>query len=119
VHNFILTVIGVGIGLYSLTLLGGALFGDSAGFAKLSQFLIAIVVAAVAFGFIKRQGWAFLMVSVGLLGGWLYAMVMAIVVYAADEPASGRVACFLLVTALIGYLGRWPMERRFRPHLDH
>jgi hypothetical protein len=24
----------------------------------------------------------------------------------------------LATIVLIGYLGRWPMERRFRPHLD-
>ena len=119
VHNFLLTLIGVGTGLYALTLLGGAFSGDAGGFAKLWSFLYALFVGAVAVGFIKRQGWAFLVFSVGLLGAWLYEMVLGIVAYCDEQPYAGHAFCFVLVTVLIGYLGRWSMERRFRPHLDH
>jgi len=119
VHNFLLTLIGVGTGIYALTLLGGAFSGDLSGFAKLRGFLIAVFVGAVAFGFIKRQGWAFLAFSVGLLGAWLYSMVVGIVAFSAEQPVGMHVFCFLLINVLIGYLGRWSMERRFRPHLDH
>ena len=119
VHNFLLTLIGVGTGLYSLTLLGGAFSADVGGFAKLWSFLFALFVGAVAVGFIKRQGWAFLVFSVGLLGAWLYEMVLAIVAFSDEQPYATHAFCFLLTTFLIGYLGRWSMERRFRPHLDH
>lgn len=119
VHNFLLSLIGVGIGLYALTTLGGAFFGDATGFAKLTGVLYGLFTAVVALGFLKRRGWAFLVVSVGLLGGWLYEMVMGIVVYSNDQSPMVHVVCFTLITVLIGYLGRWPMERRFRPHLDH
>jgi hypothetical protein len=119
VHNSLLTLIGLVTGIYALTLLGGTFSGDLAGFAKLSSFLVAVFVGAVAVGFIKRQGWAFLVFSVGLLGAWLYEMVVAIVAFTGDKPVGGHLFCFVLITVLIGYLGRWEMERRFRPHLDH
>ena len=34
------------------------------------------------------------------------------------EGAKGKAFCFVLTVALIGYLGRWSTERRFRPHLE-
>ena len=122
VHHSILNLISIGIGIYALTLLNEALSGDGGSFATLSWLLVGIFALAVAFGFKKRRGWAFLAVSVALLFGWVTQLVRVIVVYDAGEMGKGHgiLLSFLLINVMIAYLGRWSMERRFRPHLaDH
>jgi hypothetical protein len=121
VHNVLLNLIALCIGIDALFTLGHAFFGDHGGFGTLWWFLVAIFLLLVAMGFKKRKGWAFLAVSTGLLVGWMTQLVRTIVVYDAGEMSKGHgiLVSFIVITVLIGYLGRWPMERRFRPHLDH
>jgi hypothetical protein len=79
-----------------------------------------VLILVVARGFKRRSGAAFLAVSIGLLLGWLVELIRAIVLF--EEGGFGAakttVMSWLFLTLLIGYLGRWSMERRFRPHLD-
>jgi hypothetical protein len=81
---------------------------------------VTFVLLATARGFARYRGWAFLLVSVLLLAGWLSAFVRMVVAFDRGGFAEGRphLLCLLGIIVLIGYLGRWGMERRFRPHLE-
>ena len=106
-------------GLYLV--LDALVLGDHGGFAVVLNLFIAIFVLAVARGFKKRKGWAFLAVSVSLLVGWMWYLILAIFEFDHHgwEGASTSVYLFILSNVLIGYLGRRSMETRFRPHLAH
>jgi hypothetical protein len=119
VHNLLLDLIAVVLGLGGLFVVAEA-FGEESGFGIFRQLLIGILVLAVARGFKQRKGWAFLVFSIALLVGWLVELTRAIVAFEEGGMAAAKAATlsWLLVTLLIGYLGRWSMERRFRPHLD-
>ena len=120
-HNAFLNLISLGIGIYGLVLLGGAFGGDGGAFATLWGLLLAVLALLVAFGFKRRRGWAFLAVSTWLLFAWLVQLVRVIVVYDAGEVSKGNaiLISFVVINLTIAYLGRWSMERRFRPHLEH
>ena len=120
-HNTLLDLLAVGLGLGGIYVLADiVVFGEESGFGFFRQFLVGLFVLAVARGFKRRKGWAFLVVSVGLLVGWMVQMIRAIVLFdvGGAELAEPTVISFIVITALIAYLGRWSMERRFRPHLD-
>jgi len=120
-HNLILDLLSALLGLGGLYVLAEVLlFGEESGFGILRQLLAGVLILAVARGFKRRSGAAFLAVSVGLLIGWLVELIRAIVLIEESGFAAAKttVLSWLLITLLIGYLGRWSMERRFRPHLD-
>ena len=117
-HNALLDLIATGFLLYGLVLLGDV-FAVSGAFATLWALIYALLILWAGVGFKKRKGGAFLFVSGWLLVMWLVQFVRAIVAFDRGESTTGLIVSFLLITFLIGYLGRWPMERRFRPHLEH
>ena len=121
VHNVILNLIALFIGIDALIAFGDAFFAGEGAFRMLFRMLLGIFLVLLALGFKKRKGWAFLTVSVWLLVAWMIQLVTMIVVYDAGETGLGHAALinFVLINLMIGYLGRWSMERRFRPHLDH
>lgn len=100
-----------------LYLFGGA--GADAGlFSMLCHWAKAIFVMGTAVGFFKQRGWAFLVVSVGLLVGWFVSFIRFVLAFEGDQGLVGPLALVLVMMALIAWLGRWSMEKRFRPHLD-
>jgi len=117
IHNAIVKLLAILLGLYGLVHLVGGL--DRAGaFSKMGAVLWGILVIVTAVGFFRMRGWAFLLVSVGLLGSFFATLVGFIMAVDRGEGVRSHALCFVLTIALIGYLGRWNMERRFRPHLD-
>ena len=120
-HNAFLNLISFGIGIYGLMLLSDALGGDGGAFDTLVGLLYAVAMLLVAVGFHKRRGAAFLAFSAWLLVAWLTQFVRMIVAFDNGDASGGRAILysFLLINVLIGYIGRWSMERRFRPHLEH
>ena len=119
IHNLFLGAIAISIGIAGLYLLQAAFLDGYGGFGMIALLFAAILKLAVARGFWKRKGWAFLLVSVSLLFAWMYELVLAIVETDHGGWADGaiHVYAFILVNFLIGYLGRRSMEERFRPHL--
>lgn len=118
-HNFFLNIIAVGLGLDGLFLLQAALLDDLPGFAMVLYLFFSIITLAIARGFWKRKGWAFLLVSVQLLMSWMGGLIMTIVQmdHGGWGDASIYAYGFLGTNVLIAYLGRRSMEERFRPHL--
>jgi hypothetical protein len=116
-HNAILKVLALLLGLQGFIWFLHGL--DATGFfTKLLEVVFGVVVVVTAVGFWRRRGWAFILVSVGLLASLMAALVRLIVSFDTGEHTGSRLLRFLLVVALIAYLGRWGTERRFRPHLD-
>jgi hypothetical protein len=116
-QDVLLKLLACALGLWGLVYLVEGL--DASGvFAKLWALVAGIFVMATAVGFWKRRGWAFLMVSVGLLVGFLLSFVRLLLAFDTGEGLGGPFLRFLVILALIAYLGRWSIERRFRPHLD-
>lgn len=116
-HNAIAKALGLLIGLSGLVQLIEGL--DRPGFwAKLFWIVWGALVIAAGIGFFRMRGWAFLMVSVGLLGNFFVSLVQMLMAIDRGEGVKGKAIWFLATLVLIGYLGRWSMERRFRPHLD-
>ena len=119
VHDVFLKLIAVLLAVLAVLFLatkvasGGLLRGVGVAF-------VTFVLLATALGFARYRGWAFLTVSVLLLGGWLYTFVRMVTAFDRGGWSNGRPYLLSLVAiiVLIGYLGRWRMERRFRPHLD-
>ena len=118
VNDALLKLIGaliVVLGLYHL--LGGT--AEAEGFwGVIWASAVGLFEVATGLAFMRFRGWAFLVVSVGLLVGWLLNFVAMVVAWDQGLPMTGPVVGLLVNTALIGYLGRWSMEKRFRPHLD-
>lgn len=116
-HNAILKILAVLLGLYGLVRLIEGL-DRSGAFGKIGAVLWGILVIVTAVGFFRMRGWAFLAVSVGLLGSFFATLVGFIIAVDRGEGAKSHAFWFVVTIVLIGYLGRWSMERRFRPHLD-
>ena len=117
-HNALLKILALLIGLFGLARVFGGLAADGV-FAKLLGVVFGIFVMITAAGFWKRQGWAFLVISVGLLIGFMTHFIQFVVSFDTGVGTGTRAFWLLVNIALIAYLGRWSMERRFRPHLDH
>jgi hypothetical protein len=117
VHNAILRLLALLLALWGLVQLVQGLDAGGA-FGKMGGVLWGIFVIWTAVGFWRRRGWAFLVVSVGLLVSFLTGLIGLIRAIDAGEGAKAKAIALLATIVLIGYLGRWPMERRFRPHLD-
>lgn len=117
IHNAIVKVLGILLALWGLVhMLDGIDHGGA--FSKMGSVLWGILVIATAIGFFRMRGWAFLLVSVGLLGSFFANLVRFIEAVDRGEGVKDRAFWFVVTIVLIGYLGRWSMERRFRPHLD-
>ena len=75
---------------------------------------LSVFLACTGVGLWRYRGWAFLAWSVMLLLGFFWTLV--------DIDGEGAwlvsAGIFVLTVALIGYFGRWAVEKRFRPHLD-
>lgn len=116
-HNAILKLLAILLGLWGLVHLIEGL--DKAGaFGKIGAVVWGLLVIVTAIGFFRMRGWAFLLVSAGLLGAFFVTLIDMLVAMDRGEGAKGKAFWFVLTVVLIGYLGRWSMERRFRPHLD-
>ena len=116
-HNAILKALGTLIGLSGLIQLIDGL--DRPGlWAKLFWIVWGTLVIAAGIGFVRMRGWAFLMVSVGLLGNFFVTLIHLLMAIDRGEGVKGRAFWFVVTIVLIGYIGRWSMERRFRPHLE-
>ena len=116
-HNAILKTLGILLGLWGLTRMLEGL-DHSGAFGKIGAVLWGILVIVTAIGFFRMRGWAFLLVSVGLLGSFFTNLISFIEAVDRGVGVKDRAFWFVVTIVLIGYLGRWSMERRFRPHLD-
>lgn len=116
-HNVILKLLAVLLGLWGLVqMIDG--FDRTGAFSKMGVILWGILVIATAVGFFRMRGWAFLLASVGLLLSFFVNLVDLILAVDAGQGVKGRAFWFVISIVLIGYIGRWSIERRFRPHLD-
>ena len=116
-HNAIAKTLGILLGLWGLVVLVNGL--DSQGFwAKLFSIVFGAFVVATAYGFFRMRGWAFLCVSVGLLGNFFISLVRLLMAIDRHEAVKENTFWFVATIVLIGYLGRWSVERHYRPHLD-
>ena len=116
-HNAVLKLLAILLGLWGLVQLIEGLDRGGA-FSKIGAVIWGILVIVTAVGFFRMRGWAFLLVSVGLLASFFITLIHLILAMDRGEGAKGKAFWFVLTIALIGYLGRWGMERRFRPHLE-
>ncbi len=114
IHNALVKVLAILIGLWGLVQMVGGL-DSAAWYGKIGAVVWGALVIATAVGFFRMRGWAFLLVSVGLLASFFTNLVAFIVAVDRGEGAKGRAFWFVLTIVFIGYLGRWSMERRFRP----
>jgi len=118
VHDLLIKLIAIVIGIQGLFTFFGA-FGADGVFGVLFTLLLGVVILATAVGIWRYRGWAFLLVSVVLLFGFLYYFVEFIRALDGQGSVSAALTMLILDIVFIGYFGRWSMERRFRPHLDH
>lgn len=117
VHNTLLKVLAFLLAVFGLIYLVTGLDGDGV-FAKLWALVFGGFIIVTAIGFWMMQGWAFLTVSVGLLLSFLSGIVLLLIAVDQGDGIQGRAISLVVTMVLIGYLGRWKMERKFRPHLD-
>ena len=113
--NKLLAVVLFFLGLIYLVQGAGA---EAGLFSILWHWAKSLFILATAIGFFKQRGWAFLVVSVGLLAGWFVSFIRFVLAFEGDQGVAGPLALVVVIMALIAWLGRWSMERRFRPHLD-
>ncbi|NJN14788.1 MAG: hypothetical protein HC813_04070 [Planctomycetes bacterium] len=120
IQDLLLKGVAILIGVGSISLLIWGL-GEGAGAGRALFGMMGFFVAlATAVGFWRLRGWAFLLASVGLLVGYLTTFVQMILAFNRQDAAGGKalLEAHLVVIFLIGFLGRWSIERRFRPHLE-
>ena len=116
-QNALLKLFAFLLGIFGLVSMVSGLDADGA-FAKLWGVVLGGFIIVTAIGFWMMQGWAFLTVSVGLLLSFLTGVVQLLIAVDRGEGVSSRAMCLGVTILLIAYLGRWSMERKFRPHLD-
>lgn len=116
-HNVILKVLAVLIGLDGFIFMVAGL-GDAGVFYTLFQLVFGAFWICVAVGFWRYRGWAFLSVSMALLVAFMVSWIRLLIAFDRGEGIGATALTLVLVIALIAYLGRYRMERRFRPHLD-
>jgi len=100
--------------------LGDRLDAKPGVFGTLWAVAVFLFLLVTAIGFWRYQGWAFVVVSLGLLWGWVTNFIAMVAAFADGHGDVGRPHLFELagITLIIALIGRWSMERRFRPHLD-
>jgi len=116
-HNAAIKLLAILLGLWGLVQMVNGL-DRSGAFGKITAVIWGILVIVTAVGFFRMRGWAFLLVSVGLLASFFVTLIEFLMAIDRGHDVKAHGLCFLATIALIGYLGRWSMERRFRPHLD-
>lgn len=116
-HNALVKILAILLGLWGLVEMVEGL-DRSGAFGMIGAVVWGAVVIATAVGFFRMRGWAFLLVSVGLLASFFANLIGFILAVDRGEGAKDRALWFAVTIVLIGYLGRWSMERRFRPHLE-
>jgi hypothetical protein len=116
-HNAAVKLLAILLGLWGFVQMIDGL-DRSGAFGKITAVIWGLVVVITAIGFFRMQGWAFLLVSVGLLASFFVTLVEMLMAIDQGHNVKAHILCFASTVALIGYLGRWKMERRFRPHLD-
>jgi hypothetical protein len=117
-HNAIVKLLAILLCFWGLSqLLNGLDHGGA--FARIGMVLWGALVFVTGIGFFRMRGWAFLLVSVGLLGSFFVNLIGFILAVDQGAGVKGHLFHFILTLVLIAYLGRWSMERRFRPHLEH
>ncbi|MHC4972417.1 MAG: hypothetical protein ACYTG3_08795 [Planctomycetota bacterium] len=116
-HNAILKTLAVLIGLDGFIFMVAGL-GDAGVFYTLFQLAFGAFWICVAVGFWRYRGWAFLSVSVALLVSFMVFWIRLLIAVDRGEGIGTTALTLVVVIALIAYLGRYRMERRFRPHLD-
>jgi hypothetical protein len=118
-HDILIKVIAALLGLAAIVRIANSLAGDGGVFSKAFWLLAGLFYLVTAVGFWRYKGWAFLVVSVTLLVNFLTRLVGFILAIDRGDGTAGGYAMSVVITiVLIGYLGRWSMERRFRPELD-
>ena len=119
-HNILILLFAVVLGVAAVVWMVGGVWNASGAFPVLGYLFLGLFNLATGVGFARRRGWAFLVVSVGLLLSWMSCFIMMIIAFDAGLPGVGVSFLFgiLGTMALIAYFGRFSMERRFRPHLD-
>ncbi len=119
-HDVVLKGIALLIALLCIPVLGWGLGGGAGVGRAFCGLLATFVLLATAVGFARFRGWAFVLASVGLLFGWFVSFIRMITSFNAGDASAGKfwLAAWVGVMVLIGYLGRWKMERRFRPNLE-
>jgi len=116
-HNVILKILAILIGLDSLGFMFGGL-GEAGVFYTLFQLAMGAFGICVAVSFWRYRGWAFLVVSMALLVAFMVYWIRLLIAVDRGDGIARTALALVAVIALIGYLGRYRMERRFRPHLD-
>jgi hypothetical protein len=118
-HDIIIKVLAVLFGLGAIIRIANSFAGDGGVFSKAFWLLAGLFYLVTAIGFARYKGWAFLVISVSLLIGFLTRLVgFILAIDRGDGTAGGYAMSIVITVCLIGYLGRWSMERRFRPELD-
>ena len=116
-HDILIKLIALGMGIGALIWTAEGLESGGA-FAKTGTVAAGIFAICTAVGFARTRGWAFLVVSIGLLVGFLTTFVSWVVSFDTGEGTMVKLLKLLTVIVLIAYLGRYDIERRFRPHLE-
>ena len=146
IHDLLVKVIGLGIFIAGLTFLAGGLSGESheaaapieitastpaaaepqeddsgpGAFQKAFVVAAGLLILASAAGFVMYKGWAFILVSIGLLVGFLVTFIRFLLAFDhPDQPIVTAALPLLACIALIAFLGRWSVERHFRPNAGH
>jgi hypothetical protein len=116
-HDTILKILAILIGLDALVFMFGGL-GEAGVFYTLFQLAMGAFGICVAVSFWRYRGWAFLVVSVALLVSFMVYWIRLLIAVDRGDGIGRTALALVAVVALIGYLGRYRMERRFRPYLD-
>lgn len=95
-----------------------AAFDASGMLGVLGRMVAGLFLGWTGAGLWRYRGWAYLVWSVMLLAGFFITEVEMILAVDRGEGWLAAAAPFVLDVVLIGYFGRWAVERRFRPHLD-
>ena len=120
VQNGIVKITGLVVAFDGLLNLFRA-FETELGWMAMVWFLaIGLLQIPAGIGLMFWKGAAFMAFSWLLLVRWLVAFVVTIVAFESGGAAAGKPQLYtlLVITVMIGYFGRWTMERRFRPHLE-
>jgi hypothetical protein len=115
-HDVILKILAILLGLRGFIFMVAGL-GDAGVFYTLFQLAFGAFWICAAVGFWRYRGWAFLVVSVTLLVSFMVYWIRLLIAFDRGTGIGQTAAALVVVIALIGYLGRYRMERRFRPHL--
>ncbi len=120
-NNTLVVVIGVVVVVLGLLRISDMFAMDANVFYKAFILLYALVTIATGVGFIMKQGWAYTLLSVGVLCGFMVLSIQFVLAF--DSPNKsilGAAVPLVLSMCVIAYLSNWNNERHFRPQTaDH